>query len=241
MPRGFLAVLSEPGEVTLDEFHDWYNNEHVPLRLNHIPAFLTGARFMAADGGNPGWIALYDIDSTTTFTDPSYTRLRENRSPREAALVKRLDILDRRTCEVVFESEVEKNKGSSTGLAVGNPTQWIVTHGLDIDTQEQNENTTALAEGWQAINTVGAGAEGLLRSRLFRCIVGLKSGVRVAPGPEAQKIPQYFVLHDAEPLLSGLKTLAANKSSRLIISEGREWQIYRAYPCLAQGNLAPSS
>lgn len=34
MPAGYLWVMSEPGEaVTLEEFTDWYDNEHVPLRM----------------------------------------------------------------------------------------------------------------------------------------------------------------------------------------------------------------
>lgn len=175
---------------------DWYNNEHVPLRLNHIPAFLTGARYNAIDGEKPGWIALYDIDSTATFSDPSYTRLRENRSPREAALIKRFDIMDRRTCEVVFETKNEHTDRSSTGLAVGNPTQWVVTHGLDFDS-EKYKNSESLAEGWHSITAVGMVSKGVLCSRLFRCIDGLKTGVTISSDPEAQRIPKYFVLHGA--------------------------------------------
>jgi hypothetical protein len=31
---GILHVLTDPGpNVTLDEFHDWYNNEHGPARM----------------------------------------------------------------------------------------------------------------------------------------------------------------------------------------------------------------
>jgi hypothetical protein len=225
MPRGFLAVLSEPGEVGLDEFHgkvlsatrssnpkfldliDWYNNEHIPLRLNHMPTFLTGARFRGADGQKPGWIALYDIDSTATFADPSYTRLRENRSPREAAVVKRLDVLDRRTCEVVFETENEGTKGLSTGLALDSPTQWIVTHGLDINAEE-DVKPGSLEDTWRSITTVGMATKGLLRSRLLRCIDSLKTGVTISSSPEAQRIPKYFVLHGASLCILRLTVLS---------------------------------
>lgn len=240
MPKGFLAVLSEPGEVGLDEFQDWYNNEHVPLRLNHIPSFLTGARFEAVDSEKPSWIALYDIDSSATFIDPSYTRLRENRSPREAALVKRLDVLDRRTCEVVFESENINAEGSSSGLALGNPTQWAITHGLDIEGAQ--EHPEVLMEAWKTITTAGTAMKGLIRSRLTRCIDGLKSGVSIPSDPEAQRIPKYFVLHelnsstDLELLRNVLKSLVGVEST-FRISEEREWKLYRAYPCIAQGNL----
>ena len=37
MPPGFLAVFSEPGaNVSMEEYQDWYNNEHIPIRLNYI-------------------------------------------------------------------------------------------------------------------------------------------------------------------------------------------------------------
>ena len=41
---GILHVLTDPGpNVTLDEFHDWYNNEHGPARMRlyarNIPTF----------------------------------------------------------------------------------------------------------------------------------------------------------------------------------------------------------
>lgn len=176
---------------------DWYNNEHIPLRLNHLSAFLTGARYTASDGKKPSWIALYDVDSTSTFSDPSYTRLRENRSPREAALVKRLDVLDRRTCEVVFEDENQglRNENSNTGLAVGNPTKWIFTYGVDINAQEDKGTGEVVAEAWRSITEAGTTVKGLHRSRLLRCIDSLKTGVTITPDPEEQKVARYFVLH----------------------------------------------
>lgn len=167
---------------------------------------MTGARYTAVDGRKPGWIALYDIDSTATFSDPSYTRLRENRSSREAALVKRLDVLDRRTCEVVLESENEKLIGETpnTGLAVGNPTQIALTHGIDISKEEGRSVDETISETWQRILAAAKEGEGVLRSRLFRCIDGLKTGVTITPSSDT-KIPEYFVLHGANYCPAGPK------------------------------------
>ena len=237
---------------------DWYNNEHVPLRLNHIPAFLTGARYQAADDKKPGWIALYDTDSTSIFQHASYTRLRENRSPREAALVKRLDVLDRRSCEVVLETDM-KAGGLSTGLAMGNPTRWIVTHELDIDQEHPHGGADILNEIWQTIIAEGNRVPSLLRSRLLKCIDNSKSGVTISSDSEAQRIPSYFVLHgtsiallqftrfntcltemnassDLKPMIDVLRVLSEEKRM-FKVSEEREWKLYRAYPCIAQGNL----
>ena len=113
MAQGFLVALTEPGNnVSLEEFQgsfllpppsiypsltlslpiDWYNNEHIPLRLHHLPSFLTGARFSASDSKTPTWLAVYDITDTSTFSDESYTRLRSSRSQLEADLVARLEV-----------------------------------------------------------------------------------------------------------------------------------------------------
>ena len=54
MPPGFLAVFSEPGaNVSMEEYQDWYNNDHIPIRLNYIPSFLTGLRYSASDSLRP--------------------------------------------------------------------------------------------------------------------------------------------------------------------------------------------
>ncbi|KAF7313907.1 hypothetical protein HMN09_00548800 [Mycena chlorophos] len=259
MPLGFLLVTAEPGDkVTLDEFQegtrDWYNNEHVPLRLNHLPSFLTGARFSAADGGTPSWLAVYDIDDTATFAHESYTRLRANRSPREANLVQRLAILDRRTYEVVADS------GESTltsSYKPENPTKHVVTQWLNLPADSESDKAF---EAWSAaVFRALSGVEGWVRTRTYKCIDNLKTGLRIPAGPEAQIVPKYLAVHGTYLLIpfrsthanaEGIEVLSlsvadlpgfvagANPGSQATIEETRTWDLYRAYPCIAQGNLA---
>lgn len=158
--------------------------------MNHLKSFLTGARYFAVDSQIPSWTALYDIDDTATFSHDSYTRLRANRSPREANLVKNLSILDRQTSELIDDS------GESlltTSLASENPSKGLITHGLG--------NDEAKAKEWfvHAVKDL-KGTEGWVRTRLFKCIDNLKTGVSIAPGPEAQAVPQYFAVHGASKL-----------------------------------------
>lgn len=186
MPPGFLAVLSEPGEkVTIEEFQDWYNNEHVPLRLDHLPSFLTGARYSASDSCLPSWIALYDIDDTSTFNHESYTRLRANRSLREGELVKRLELLDRRTCELL----TDENKGLTSSYDPKDPTKFLLTQGVECRGDEEVKNW--LRETAVQLNEV----EGWTRTRGYRCIDNLKSGISVGSNPKEQEIPRYLVVH----------------------------------------------
>ncbi|KAH9811579.1 pseudouridine synthase [Melampsora americana] len=98
----FLWVLTEPGTmVTLDEFHDWYDNEHVPLRMSKMPEFLTGARYVAIDGKQPSFSAFYNISISDLFNQSKYTDLRKYRSPREAEIFTRIGALDRRAYQVI--------------------------------------------------------------------------------------------------------------------------------------------
>ncbi|KAG9227130.1 hypothetical protein CCMSSC00406_0010234 [Pleurotus cornucopiae] len=231
MTAGFLAVLSEAGsQVSLDEFHDWYNNEHIPLRLNNLPSFLTGARYRASDALTPSWIALYDIDSTSTFSDESYTRLRSNRSPREADLIKRLELLDRRTLVAYLDSG--ENSEKTTSLRCSNPTPTLITHGLDFDVASGDKG--AVEAWWKGHLGIMATTNGWVRSRVFECIDSGKVGARINEGRESQDVPRYFVVHE----YTGIATFMNPPYPGLKVVEQREWELYRAYPCIAQGNLS---
>jgi len=237
MPLGFLLVTAEPGAlVPLEEFQDWYNNEHVPLRLNHLPSFLTGARFSAADSLTPSWLAVYEIDDTATFQHASYTRLRANRSPREANLVQRLEILDRRTHEFVADSG---ESGLTSSYKPTNPTKFLITHWINIP----GDDTAFQAWSDEAFRAL-KGVEGWVRTRTYKCIDNLKTGTGVPKGPEAQIVPKYLAVHEVLSLavaeLPAFVT-ASNSGSMTKIEESRTWNLYRAYPSVAQGNVQTSS
>ncbi|KAG6888437.1 hypothetical protein C0995_008254 [Termitomyces sp. Mi166 len=233
MPLGFLVVFSEPGsQVTLDEFQDWYNNEHVPLRMNHLNSFLTGARFSSADSIKPAWLALYDIDDISTFQHNSYTRLRANRSPREAALVVRLEVLDRRACEVLSDSGVSPITSSLASL---NPTAFIVTHGVDVTGEGSIDDW--IKDVFSKLRSV----RGWVRTRLFKCIDNLKTGTSVSgKGPEEQIVSEYLILHEFENSSAAdsmeFNNIIASREHFETV-ERRSWNLYRAYPGIAQGNL----
>ncbi|KAF5349048.1 hypothetical protein D9758_012704 [Tetrapyrgos nigripes] len=99
------------------------------------------------------WVALYDIDNTKTFSHEFYTVLHANCSPRKAALIKRIKILDRRTCET-YTNRVGQ-----------------VFSGLLVKLGKM--------EGW-------------VRTRTYRVIDSLKTGLGIPEGHEAQKVPVYF-------------------------------------------------
>ncbi|KAL2255997.1 hypothetical protein VTK26DRAFT_2374 [Humicola hyalothermophila] len=102
---GMLYVTMQPREgSSLDQFHEWYNNEHGPTRLRLPHIFTNGLRYRATDGQQPHYLAVYDVTAMTHLTTPIYTDLRANRSPREAATIGQVDV-DRKFFDLVHTQQ----------------------------------------------------------------------------------------------------------------------------------------
>lgn len=193
MPLGFLAVSAQPSsQLPLEEFHAWYDDEHIPLRLNHLQSFVTGARYHAVDGKaqRPGWMAMYDIDDTRTFTDRSYTDLRKNRSERETSVMGRLDVLIRISGEVmgVWGAEEGESGRSTTGLKLGKPSRCVVTHNLEVDDKDAMEWAQEIAKEAGKI-------EGWVRLRVVRVLESGKTKMEAAVNLDEGDVGRYFVVH----------------------------------------------
>jgi len=222
---------------------DWYDNEHIPLRLNHLPSFLSGARYQSIDDIKPSWIAVYEIDDTKTFKDQSYTVLREKRSQREEDLMGRLEMLDRRTCEVVREANSKTT--TTTGLRVGNPSRWVVTHGVGKAISGIADEDEELKKVEQWLNEIVTMLEynlvvvGWVKTRVLKVLESAKTGTNLG---EEQSLLSYFIFHEfvsEESANSPIFREFVEKISRssLQISESRKWELYKSYPSLSQGNL----
>ncbi|TDZ39668.1 3-oxoadipate enol-lactonase 2 [Colletotrichum spinosum] len=82
---GMLYVTMQPKpELAIEQFHEWYNNEHGPTRLRLPQIFTNGLRYRANDDKEPAYLATYDVTSMSHLETPTYTTLRANRSSREA-------------------------------------------------------------------------------------------------------------------------------------------------------------
>ncbi|GAA6018657.1 hypothetical protein JCM10207_008998 [Rhodosporidiobolus poonsookiae] len=209
---GYLWVLSEPGaQATVEEFQDWYDNEHVPLRMEHISEFTTGARYSAADGELPGYSAAYDIASCALFSDPKYTRLRANRSPREGALVARLGVLDRRTAETLGQT--------SPPPPASEAPQFVLTAAGETQPDESELKAFEGVEGWR-------------RSHYHRIYDSLIIGY--GKEPQSNVAPKFVVIHefDSEAYVSSPAFAKATEGK----SEVRRWKLYKA-----TANTAPKA
>ena len=70
MARGILIAAFDFSNAAPDEFHDWYDLEHVPER-QRVPGFRACDRWIAADNPKRA-IATYELDNIAVLRSPAY-------------------------------------------------------------------------------------------------------------------------------------------------------------------------
>ena len=70
MAKGILVAAMNFSDVAEDEFHDWYDTEHVPERLA-VPGFINAERWIGASNTEDS-LALYDLDDVGVLHSPPY-------------------------------------------------------------------------------------------------------------------------------------------------------------------------
>lgn len=131
-----LLVLSDPGDqVTEAEFHDWYDNEHIPLRVD-TPAFKSWRRAKAIDPKWAPWVAFYDLTSYEDTQKRPYTTLAETRSEREKSVLSRLKLLDRRLYELRHEAPIH---APSPSFNEKEPSPYVAFIFADIPPEKEED------------------------------------------------------------------------------------------------------
>ena len=82
VPGLVFVPMSLKAGLSVQECDDWYNNEHVPIRMRH-PYFQRGYRYRGVDTNipspsevdSPEWLALYDLGDMWQLTKEPYGRL----------------------------------------------------------------------------------------------------------------------------------------------------------------------
>jgi hypothetical protein len=190
-PPAYLLVFSDPGEaVSEEEFNDWYDTEHVPLRLE-VPAFQNWTRWKANDGQKPGWAAAYDLSSYAETQQAPYNQLIGKASEREKRIMGSLGVMERRTYELT-DAPVPP---PSELYHEGKPPRFIVFVSADVAPggeevfhkwyNEEHIPMLSKLPGW-------------VRSRRFELKDWLRAGVE---GKTNQTpVPKYLTVHEWESL-----------------------------------------
>ena len=94
MPKGTLIAAMHVGRAAEDEFHDWYDTEHLPER-QRVPGFLLCQRWIGATDPRIS-LATYDLESWAVLQSPGYLAIGgENLSPWSKRVTARVDRLMR--------------------------------------------------------------------------------------------------------------------------------------------------
>ncbi|KAK4149992.1 hypothetical protein C8A00DRAFT_37417 [Chaetomidium leptoderma] len=165
---GMLSVTMQPREgLSLDQFHEWYNNEHGPTRLRLPHIFPNGLRYRATDGQQPHFLAVYDVTSMAHLETPTYTDLRANRSPREAATIGQVDV-DRKFFDLVTTQQ------SPLFVPIEDLTdteaEGLVLVSVEVSLKPGVEDATDAVTKWYEDEHIPMLSKipGWLRSRVFR-------------------------------------------------------------------------
>jgi len=94
MAKGTLIAAMRIAQVAEDEFHDWYDTEHLPER-QRVPGFLVCERWLGAEDHLVS-VATYDLDSVAVLQGAAYRAIGgENLSPWSKRVTARVDRLMR--------------------------------------------------------------------------------------------------------------------------------------------------
>ncbi|KAH9937318.1 uncharacterized protein B0H18DRAFT_1081543 [Fomitopsis serialis] len=178
-PTAFLLVFSEPGpNVPEDEYNDWYDNEHIPLRVN-TPAFLNWTRWKAVDGEKPTYGASYDLESYEATKKAPYTTLAETRSDREKGILANIQLLDRRHYELIEPHPIPL-RHSTTRRNLPHTSSLSPEEDFNKWYHEEHIPLLAKAPGW-------------VRSRRF---ILKDCGQMGVEAQKDQKPPKYMAVHE---------------------------------------------
>ncbi|MGE0804123.1 MAG: hypothetical protein AB7L76_01115 [Burkholderiaceae bacterium] len=99
-----------PASEWADRFHDWYDTEHIPVRMR-VPGFTGAQRYGAVEGG--GFLAVYDMENPGVLDTPAYLQVKKNPSERTRWMLEHVTGFTRYTCEEIARQQ----RDGGTGLA----------------------------------------------------------------------------------------------------------------------------
>jgi heme-degrading monooxygenase HmoA len=142
MPKGILIAAFDFSTAHADEFHDWYDLEHIPER-QRVPGFGACERWIGA--ANPNYaIATYDLDTPDVLRSEAYRAIAYDNlsvwSKRVTAMCTRL---------IRFEGEQtlpgDRSAPKGAGGLLLNAMNVVPEHEADFNDWYNNEHIPALS------------------------------------------------------------------------------------------------
>jgi hypothetical protein len=104
MAKGTLIAAMNVGRAAEDEFHDWYDTEHLPER-QRVPGFLVCQRWIGAHDRKVS-VATYDLEHVSVLKSAAYLAIAgDNLSPWSKRVTARVDRLMRYEGEQILPGD----------------------------------------------------------------------------------------------------------------------------------------
>jgi hypothetical protein len=160
MAKGILIAAMDFSAAPEDEFHDWYDLEHIPERLR-VPGFLNAERWIGTENPKIS-VATYDLDNVGVLHSPPYLAVGgENGSPWTKRTAKFRKSILRYEGEQVFPGDRTAPPGAAALFMIG----------MNVAPEHEHEfNEWYNAEHIPAL----AAVPGVLGARRYRGTVGLQ-------------------------------------------------------------------
>jgi hypothetical protein len=137
--KGMLFSQMEPPPALEADFNDWYETEHIAVRLA-LPGFSRAVRYTER-GNAHKYLAVYEIDDLSVLESPAYQALKNTPSARTAFMLKNVKGFTRYTCTEAFDSGAASQRAnylSAVAFAVPRDDE------ARLDDWYENEHITAL-------------------------------------------------------------------------------------------------
>lgn len=229
--QGLLIVFTDPGEsFPLDQYENWYDNEHIPNRLAlPEPGIPLAARLRRADKERPTWATLYELSKLSVLDSDAYKKLFTNQSSSDKDALGRLEYLERRV--YVQKPDGVYVKEGYTGLEKG-----VVTLLTSVDVEVGYDGPFVVWHEEQQIDRMKK-VPGWLRTREYK-VVEANLLRDTQPTGEYPRPPLYFALHEFSSLqsLSTEEFKEANSNpekeaafKHVLRSEVRVFEVYKVF------------
>jgi hypothetical protein len=154
MAKGTLIAAMNIGRAADDEFHDWYDTEHLPER-QRVPGFLVCERWIGAQDPRVS-VATYDLETLAVMQSPAYLAIGgENLSPWSKRVTAKVERLMRFEGEQILPGDQLPPKDAG-GLLL-NAMNVVPEHEAEFNEWYDKEHIPALAA-----------VPGVLAARRFR-------------------------------------------------------------------------
>ncbi|HZT87596.1 MAG TPA: hypothetical protein VFA12_06480 [Stellaceae bacterium] len=186
MAKGILIAAMNIAHAAEDEFHDWYDTEHVPER-ERVPGFLLCRRWLGASDPKIS-VATYDLEKADVLKSAPYQAIAaDNLSPWSKRVTSRVERLMRFEGEQILPGDLLP-PADAAGLLL-NAMNVEPAFEAEFNDWYDNEHVPALAA-----------VPGVLCARRFRAVSANRRYVALyhLVSPDVQATPEWKAAADTE-------------------------------------------